>query len=231
MRRSSNPWPAFVDLFSALLIPAFGGLLLLSAAYKQRVENELVVSELHRVTQDIHAQLRLAVSAQEKLQSRVRQCGDDTCIDLYIHFAPNSDAIAVSGEKDAVRELAIDLRNGLDQLPVAQRGDVEVIVEGHADSTQVVQSTDVRRDYLYNWNLSARRAASVVYEFRNEQLTVESGKYRIAAIGYADSQPLPDCRDRTQRCNDMNRRTTLRLRVDTRSVEVRLLAAKGNGGK
>jgi outer membrane protein OmpA-like peptidoglycan-associated protein len=224
--RRSNPWPAFVDLFSALLIPAFGGLLLLSAAYKQRVDSEVVVSELRTATEEIHRQLRLAVSAQEKLKSRVRQCGDDTCIDLYIHFAPNSNVIADAEERGALHELAIDLRNGLDQLPETSRRNVEVIVEGHADSTQVRKTSNARNDYLYNWELSARRASSVVYEFRQENLTVEGGRYSIVAVGYADSRPLPDCRDVTPRCNERNRRTTLRLRVDTKGVELLLLEAK-----
>lgn len=224
--RRSNPWPAFVDLFSALLIPAFGGLLLLSAAYKQRLETEVAVSELRKVTEDIHRQLQLAVSAQKNLNSRVRRCGDDTCIDLYIHFPTNRAEMTDQEEQKALRELAIDLRRGLAQLPDAYRRDVEVIVEGHADSTQIRRTGNERYDYLYNWNLSAQRAAAVVYEFRSEGLTVEGDKYRIAAIGYADSQPLPDCRDNSDRCNNLNRRTTLRLRVDTRTVELRLLANK-----
>jgi outer membrane protein OmpA-like peptidoglycan-associated protein len=224
--RRSNPWPAFTDLFSALLIPAFGGLLLLSTAYKQRVNSEVVVSDVRRVAEEIQTRLRLAISAQKDLQSHVRQCGDDTCVDLYIHFAPDQDEIEKVEEKSALHQIAVDLRNGLDQLPAVYRGDVEVIVEGHADSTQIRETDNARYDYLYNWNLSARRASSVVYEFRAEGLTVESGKYRIAAIGYADSQPLPTCRDATPQCNELNRRTTLRLRVDTKSIASRLVEVK-----
>jgi len=227
--RRSNPWPAFVDLFSALLIPAFGGLLLLSAAYKQRIESEVVISELRKVTEDIHAKLLLAVSEQAELKSRVRECGEDTCVDLYIYFPTNEDKITKTNEKEALHNLAVDLKNGLDRLPDDYRRKIEVIVEGHADSKQIRTTGDPRRDYLYNWDLSARRASSVVYEFRTEGLTVD--RYRIAAIGYADSQPVPECDGKqSPECNDLNRRTTLRLRIDTKSV-AELLVQQKNAGK
>jgi hypothetical protein len=35
MLRRSNPWPAFVDLFSALLIATFAGLIMFSGAYRE----------------------------------------------------------------------------------------------------------------------------------------------------------------------------------------------------
>lgn len=223
--RRSNPWPAFVDLFSALLIPAFGGLLLLSAAYKQRVDTEVVVSELRKVTDEIHKELRLAISEQQGLRSRVRECGDDTCIDLYIHFQPSQDGITRADEKDALHKLAIDLRTGLDRLKENYRRQVEVIVEGHADRQQIRTTDNPRYDYLYNWNLSARRASSVVYEFRTQALTVEN--YRIVATGYADSEPVPECKGIVSKeCDDLNRRTTLRLRVDTKSVATLLVEQK-----
>ncbi|MEO8382843.1 MAG: OmpA family protein [Acidobacteriota bacterium] len=218
LMRRSNPWPAFADLFAALMIVSFGGLMLLSASYQKRVEQEVVVSELRRVTDEIHHKLRLAVGRQPGLKSVIRPCGEDTCVDLYIHFARNENVIAVSSELQAIRQLGLDLRRGLDELGTLDRRDVEIIVEGHADRSQVLRVPD-RAAFLYNWNLSAQRASSVVYEFRSTaQLQVP--EYKIVAIGYADSQPL--CVELTDQCEEMNRRTTLRLRVDTLSVEKRL---------
>jgi outer membrane protein OmpA-like peptidoglycan-associated protein len=216
--RRANPWPAFVDLFSALLLAAFGGLMLLSAAHTARVKQEVVTSEIRAAADLIHKRLRLAIATQERLKSRVRECGDDTCVDLYIHFPRNENLIAAESERAALRDLGADLRRGLDQLTELDRGDVEVIVEGHADRSQVIMMSDPRAAFLYNWNLSARRASSVVYEFRSIGLHVP--QYKIVAIGYADSQPL--CRELTDACEEQNRRTTLRLRIDTRSVEQRL---------
>lgn len=216
--RRSNPWPAFVDLFSALLIAAFGGLMLLSAAYQHRVEQEVMVSQVRQAADAIHHRLRLAVTQQPNLGTRIRECGDDTCIDLYIHFARNQAYITDTTEQAALRDLGVDLRRGLDQLAAVDRADVEVIVEGHADRSQVVRMPNPRDAFLYNWNLSAKRASSVVYEFRQIDLSVPD--YKIVAIGYADSQPL--CGQPTAKCDEENRRTTLRLRIDTRSLETRL---------
>jgi outer membrane protein OmpA-like peptidoglycan-associated protein len=216
--RRSNPWPAFVDLFSALLIAAFGGLMLLSAAYQHRIEHEVTDSQVRQAADAIHRRLRLAVTQQPTLGTRIRECGDDTCIDLYIHFARNEDYITDATERAALRDLGVDLRRGLDQLAAVDRTDVEVIVEGHADRSQVVRMPNPRDAFLYNWNLSAKRASAVVYEFRQIDLSVPA--YKIVAIGYADSQPL--CAEPTDRCEEQNRRTTLRLRIDTRSLETRL---------
>jgi outer membrane protein OmpA-like peptidoglycan-associated protein len=216
--RRTNPWPAFVDLFSALLLAAFGGLMLLSAAHTVRVAHEVVTSDVRAAADLIHKRLRIAIAGQTRLKSRVRDCGDDTCVDLYIHFPRNENVIADDSERAALRDLATDLRRGLDQLTDLDRGDVEIIVEGHADRSQVVTLADPRAAFLYNWNLSARRASSVVYEFRGVGLRVP--QYKIVAIGYADSQPL--CPEMTDVCEEQNRRTTLRLRIDTRSVEKRL---------
>jgi outer membrane protein OmpA-like peptidoglycan-associated protein len=216
--RRSNPWPAFVDLFAALLIAAFGGLMLLSAAHQSRMEERVVASEVRSAATQIHRRLRLAIAHQRHLRSRLRDCGDDTCIDLYIHFPLNENRIADERERTELHDLAGDLKVGLDQLGVLERNDVEIIVEGHADRSQVVRMSDQREAFLYNWNLSARRAASVVYEFRS--IGLQPPQYKVVAIGYADSQPI--CADRTPACDELNRRTTLRLRIDTRSLEMRL---------
>jgi outer membrane protein OmpA-like peptidoglycan-associated protein len=216
--RRSNPWPAFVDLFSALLIAAFGGLTLLSAAHQSRVAEQVAASRVRAAATKIHVRLRLAIAKQESLQSRVRDCGDDTCIDLYIHFPRNENRIADEAEGIALRDLGTDLRRGLDQLTDLDRTDVEIIVEGHADRSQVVRLADPRKAFLFNWDLSARRASSVVYEFRS--IGLQPPHYKIVAIGYADSQPI--CLDVTEACEELNRRTTLRLRIDTGSLELHM---------
>jgi len=217
MKARTNPWPAFVDLFSALLLAAFGGLTLLSAAYQSHT-GDVKVSEVRAAAEAIHRRLTLALHGLEQLGGKFRECGDDTCIDLYIQFPVNGTYIIDPVDRDALHRLGIDLKNGLDRLPELDRSDVEVIVEGHADRSQVGRVTDAREAFLYNWDLSARRASSVVYEFRTSQLQVP--QYKVVAVGYADSQPL--CLEQTPECEARNRRTTLRLRIDTRSLESRL---------
>jgi len=217
MRARTNPWPAFVDLFSALLLAAFGGLTLLSAAYQSHT-GDVKVSQVRAAAEAIHRRLKLAIQQQPALGARFRDCGDDTCIDLYIHFPVNGTYITNAAEREGLLRLGTDLKNGLDQLSELDRSDVEVIVEGHADSSQVSRLTDPRDAFLYNWDLSARRASSVVYEFRTIQL--QSPEYNVVAVGYADSRPL--CREQTPDCEATNRRTTLRLRINTGSLESRL---------
>ncbi|MEA2415010.1 MAG: OmpA family [Thermoanaerobaculia bacterium] len=217
MRARTNPWPAFVDLFSALLLAAFGGLTLLSAAYQSHA-GDVKVSQVREAAEAIHRRLKLAIQRQPALGAKFRDCGDDTCIDLYIHFPVNGTYITSAAERDALLRLGGDLKNGLDQVPQVDRSDVEVIVEGHADRSQVSRRADRRDAFLYNWDLSARRASSVVYEFRTIQL--QSPEYNVVAVGYADSHPL--CREESADCEAINRRTTLRLRINTGSLESRL---------
>ncbi|HKR64443.1 MAG TPA: hypothetical protein VJZ00_11990, partial [Thermoanaerobaculia bacterium] len=165
MRARTNPWPAFVDLFAALLLAAFGGLALLSAAYQSHT-SDVKVSEVREAAEAIHRRLTLALHGLEDLGGKIRECGDDTCIDLYIHFPVNRADVVSAAEREALARLGADLKSGLDQLSELDRANVEVIVEGHADRSQVVHMADPRRAFLYNWDLSARRASSVVYEFR-----------------------------------------------------------------
>ena len=217
MKARTNPWPAFVDLFTALLLAAFGGLMLLSAAYQPRT-GDVKVSEVRSAAEAIHRRLKLAIARQEALGTRVRDCGDDTCIDLYIHFPVNGTVITGDVERDALHRLGGDLRRGLNELPPADRASLELFVEGHADRSQAVRIANPRDAFLFNWDLSARRASSVVYEFRT--IDLQPPDYKVVAIGYADSQPL--CPEQTPQCDDQNRRTTLRLHIDTRSLELRL---------
>ena len=195
--------------------------MMFSAAHESHAEQQSTESKVRRTADLIHKRLRLAISHQQRLGARIRDCGDDTCIDLYIHFPRNSAFITDGNERDALHDLAADLRQGLDYLAQLERADVEVIVEGHTDHSQVVANADPREAFLFNWNLSARRASSVVYEFRT--IGLQAPQYKIVAIGYADSQPL--CEALTPECDQENRRVTLRLRIDTRSLEKRLTGA------
>jgi chemotaxis protein MotB len=221
MHRGTNPWPAFVDLFSALLIAAFAGFTMLSGAYQHELEVYIArtqeLEKIRRKADAIADQLKEFLDS-EVIKHIVRRCGDDICIDLYIHFALNKDTIEDVSELGELENVCKIIKNGLDRLPVANRKDIELVIEGHTDSQQISEPTDPRTRYLFNWNLSSRRATSVLYEFKKCGLAPPD--YQIVAIGYADSMPL--CTDPTEDCYAKNRRTTLRLRVDTQRIEDRL---------
>ncbi len=241
MPRRTNPWPAFVDLFAALLIASFGGFIMLTGAYQQELrfteeatqrikdlqnqvatyqEAEDKIKKLRQEADRVFEQVRQSLGQDSSVQNVVRRCGEDTCIDLYIHFETSMDEIFNSNERGALEKICPVLKQSLERLPAEYRRDIEVIIEGHTDSRLPVNETDPIRRYRYNWDLSARRATSVAYVF--QACGLQPPDYQIVAIGYADSQPFPGCDRERPECYDKNRRTTLRLRADTRRIESRL---------
>lgn len=222
MRRRTNPWIAYSDLFSALLVATFAGFIVLSAAYRhvlgryQQVEKE--TTKVRQEANSLVTQIQQALNQGNALGNRVRPCGEDTCIDLYIHFDNNQDVITGSEDLSALKNSCFAFRNAIDQLSHERKKDIELIIEGHTDRQQPSANTDPRERFLFNWNLSGKRATSVLYEFQRCGLVPP--EYQIVAIGYADSMPL--CSDNSKACLDSNRRTTLRLRADTKRIEERL---------
>jgi outer membrane protein OmpA-like peptidoglycan-associated protein len=218
VRQRHNPWPSFVDLFSSLLIVSFACFIMLCGVFYEQMggieqakkEKEKIRDEANKIIEQVKA----SFARQSDMRTIVRDCGEDTCIDLYIYFPLNGDAIK-EDDKEALHKACETIKGVLDDLKVEQRKNIELIIEGHTDNKPVAHPSDPKSDYVYNWNLSARRAASILYEFNTCGLA--SPNYRIVSIGYADSQPL--CTEQTPQCYDQNRRTTLRLRADTRSIE------------
>jgi outer membrane protein OmpA-like peptidoglycan-associated protein len=170
MLRRTNPWPAYADLFSALLIATFAGFMMLSAAYQhalgryQKAEQE--VTKVRQQANTLVNSIQQALNQENAMGGHVRPCGEDTCIDFYIHFDTNDDKILRSDEKDSLRITCSAIKNAIDGLPDEQEQDIEITIEGHTDSRQAQKTTDPRERHLYNWNLSGRRATSVLYEFK-----------------------------------------------------------------
>jgi outer membrane protein OmpA-like peptidoglycan-associated protein len=240
MRYRTNPWPSFADLFSATLIVTFAGMVMMTAAYRQDMqtykgqaenanrrasEGAAVVTAVRqaRVEADkVVEKVKQALEGDSSMKSITRRCGDDTCLDLYMQFPTNGWDIENEGELTALHRVCDRIQRAINELPPEQRKDIEIVIEGHTDNTQP-QMADPREQYRYNWDLSAKRATSVAYEFN--QMGLKPPAYRIVTIGYADSMPL--CYEDTQPCRDRNRRTTLILRGDTREIEKRLAQQPG----
>jgi outer membrane protein OmpA-like peptidoglycan-associated protein len=175
------------------------------------------VSRARAEADKIIEQVQQALKSDSSMQAVTRPCGDDTCLDIYMQFPLDGSEIKNDEQLATLRRACSRVKKAIDALPAEQRKDIEIVIEGHTDSTQP-EMADSREKYLYNWDLSARRATSVAYEFKQMGLTPDL--YRIVAIGYADSVPI--CSEDTPECRDRNRRTTLILRGDTRQIENRL---------
>jgi flagellar motor protein MotB len=222
VRRRTNPWPAFSDLFAALLVATFAGFMMLSVSYQSELkriqEVEGATTKMRLKANRIIQEIQEALTKNTSLASHVRPCGEDACIDLDIHFAEGRDAIQNKEEENVLREICGIIKGAVDGLQPSDRQDIGLVIEGHTNRNQPHEQLTPREKYLFNWNLSVRRATSVLYVFRECGLSTPA--YNIQAIGYADSKPI--CQDQTQKCNDDNRRTRLLLRADTRSIQSHL---------
>ena len=93
-------------------------------------------------------------------------------------------------------------------LALIAAGDVEVVVEGHADSSQ--PGAALAKTYPTNWELSAGRATAVVrYLIQSRAVPAE----RIRAVSFGDGRPSFD--NSTTQGRKLNRR----IRIATMSTE------------
>lgn len=222
IRQRTNPWLSFSDLFAALLVATFAGFMMLSASYQSELERfqktEGATTKMRQEADRIISGIQQTLAKNIGLASRVRRCGEDTCIDLDIHFSEGHDTIEGAQEKDALDQICSTIKTAVDGLQPWERKDIELVIEGHTNKNQPQERLNPRDKYLFNWNLSGRRAASVLYVFNECGFTPPT--YNVQAIGYADSKPA--CVEDSRKCNEQNRRTTLLLRADTRSIEARV---------
>lgn len=204
MFRRSNPWPSLVDLFSALMLTSLA-IAIISGGPGEESER---VREVRELLARVDSQLRSAGMGTE-----LQDCGiTERCLHVDVHFLPDRDTIYNPGEIEALRRACTLLKGGLDRLPREWRERVALIIEGHTDGRPPQGELTERARFLYNWHLSAARAASVLYEFR--RCGLDPTAYNVRSVGKADSDPL--CREWTAECHRRNRRTTLRIRVEDR---------------
>jgi len=212
MRRSSSrPWPAFVDLFSALFIATLAGFVLLTGKTKLQIEK----ARIRAAVDSTNKRLKSVLQSSEETNFNVEQQGDEIVFDLYIEFERNSDEIKNEEDVETIRRLAKTVQRSIDKLPEKRRSVVQVVIEGHSDQQRVYGISDPRARYLFNWNLSSQRATSVLYEVRQAGLSPNS--YSVVAIGYGDTRPR--CTQDTPECHRKNRRTSIRLSPDMGLIE------------
>jgi outer membrane protein OmpA-like peptidoglycan-associated protein len=209
-----NPWLATTDLFSSPVAATFGALILFMAYTETEMAGELLQTSIQQKTGELRQ--RVIDPLRRGLRGRAYQCGDDICLDVNIRFDSDRDAVLRVYER-GLRQAAQAVRESLAPLDRDWRQCVEITIEGHTDQRAPSKIANERERFLYNWRLSSRRASSVLYLFRQEG--VAAPHYRILALGYADSMRLANCDPDDDPCNHRNRRTTFRIRIDTRRVE------------
>lgn len=218
MRYRNNPWPAFVDLFAALLIFALGGFILLVGEYDSEVtQKEKLVQESRRRFYEAEETIQKIESVLKGKKDTfeiksIRRVGEDIFFDLEILFEKDKAKVEPSYEL-RLKDISGALKSLIDDLPVERRRDIEIVVEGHTDDI-LPKNLPIEATRTYNWKLSSERAISVLDEFSKNG--IDSKNYQIYATGYADTRPV--CKpESSEECRKQNKRTTLCLRPNTRS--------------
>ena len=148
---------------------------------RQQTREEL--SQVPRSNENVQGALGELVEAiEERLQKEL----DDDALELVV----KEDGVMIRvNERDAFPSGSAELQPGfvpvLDKLVTVLddfRGNI--VVSGHTDSVPIAT-----RAYPSNWVLSSARAASVVHELADNQLSDPS---RIEIRAYADTRPIAD---------------------------------------
>lgn len=218
MRHRLDPWPAVADLFSALLVACFAALVLIAATHSDVLRELRILAkpEVHVASERMLSEL---TDEFKKLPGAQPQpCGVERCIDVPVPFETNKWEISDESYRGEIARACGRYKQVLAKFKGRER-EIQLIIEGHTDSQQPTQIKDPKEKFLFNWQLSAKRAGSILYEFKNCGVTPE--EYNIVAAGYADT--VPRCRPANDpNCFSQNRRTTLRLRADAALIEEHL---------
>jgi len=219
--RRFSPWPAYVDLFSGLVVLMFAVIVIDVVRTKQSPVQKMADEVLQSI---------------ERTGHDVQRCSDqDLCVNLQLNFATGRDEIKLDDLQEIERVTNVLLTTLKEQEKKDPRVKklVRIVVEGHTDSRPPRNMTG-RDLFTYNWNLSARRASSVMYTLDAYGLGVRN-KYNVVSLGLASSEPV--CRSRhdgcafddfechrvadtfgPDPCDDKNRRTTIRMIFDYKAA-------------
>jgi outer membrane protein OmpA-like peptidoglycan-associated protein len=221
-RNRLNPWPSIADLFSALMVVSLAALIIIVVKAVRLTQPELVERDAARVLAEAFARK----VSKPNAPVREKPCPDrlnEQCLEIAFRFKTDSDQLSTAGidqvkeacemykqaVDDAIGEISKSQKNRLHQR------DFVLLIEGHTDNTVPPHLTG-RDSFLYNWKLSSERAAEVLYQFKQNGVSPEDG-YQISSIGLAATRPVCTDSHPTSQCLEQNRRTTMRIRVETSS--------------
>lgn len=209
--RRLDPWPVVADLFSGLLVACFAALIAFSIFASKKLIEASVRAEIDVLQEKVRDVLERTLQPP----ITVSRCDiEDMCVSVQIQFREDRAEID-AGFEQSLDRACLDLKASFSSWKAADREKLFIQIEGHSDSQQPKSAATVKARYLYNWELSSRRASSVLYEFDRCGLS-ETG-IKMVAVGMADSQPL--CPEETQDCFKRNRRTTFRIKPDREAIQ------------
>lgn len=210
-----EPWPVISDLFCGLLVACFATLVIFSTFAATIIHEEKTRARIDIRMEEIARVLRGAL----KPPVAITKCDvEDLCVSVSIRFEKDRDGLA-DEYRSVLNRACESMRSEFQGMLEADREEVFIQIEGHTDKQQPEMALTPRDRYLHNWHLSAKRAASVLYEFDTCGL---SSQINMAAVGLADTQPL--CPEETPACFEMNRRTTFRIRPNRGKIADRVKA-------
>lgn len=230
--RRFSPWPAYVDLFSGLVVLMFAVIVI-------DVVGRIKQSPTQKLAEDV------LVNISSKMGKDVQKCSiQDICVNVSLNFDTGKDVVHEEDFGKIRRITAVlltTLREEESKNPKLKKL-LRIVVEGHTDSRLPRNVTDQRELFTYNWNLSAKRASSVMYLLDQNGLG-RSQDYNVVSLGLASSEPsivetkpclarrdllCPPldfaCRKGEDEkgpdpCDDSNRRTTIRIIFDYKAAD------------
>lgn len=223
-----NPWPAFVDLFSALLVVTFAGFIMLFGAYWGKVNNDKGEKKgIETILTETETSARQLV---EEVIKELKKSGVplSPCGSSEIHLPANilfssggyNDFLADVRAKEILEKIGVALREGLEKEN--RRRTLKIMVEGHTDNEPISQEGLHIKGIPTNWELSTRRATEVV-RYLSETCKLDQFKYNIVAVGYGEHRPLvpnynPDGSCKTREEMAPNRRIAFRIIPDYEEI-------------
>jgi flagellar motor protein MotB len=224
MARRFSVWPAYADFFAGLAVVLLGFFVLES---KQTREIERKYEELQRrmtKSQETAANVLDAIAEHTRDVGGVtydRCSPEDVCVNVELQFEPSDDTLTLD-DTVALQHVARSIRSVLEQPKNRDvRNWVQIVVEGHTDC-RIPADLNGRDAFKYNWDLSAKRASSVLHEL-NENGLGSTDHYNVVSWGLAASRPKcppqGSCTRADDPCKKQNRRTTIRLKFDYRMYE------------
>ncbi len=157
------------------------------------------VEELQRFKSDFFGRVRELIKGRKE----IRIVGDRFVFQSEVLFKVGSDELGIKGQEEMVK-LATTLMDIEKSLPT----DIDWIlqIDGHTDNLPVKKG----QDYLDNWELSTKRALSVLRFLIKQGIKSE----RLSASGYGSFQPID--KENTNIARAKNRRIEMKITQSTK---------------
>lgn len=168
---------------------------------KQLEGKDQYISMLQRAkTKADSMNLALAVNLKQNLAEGINDSDIEVSVDKTVVFINLSDKMLYRSGSAKISNDAEDVLAKIASI-IVERPDLEVMVEGYTDDKSI--STDCMED---NWDLSAKRATSVVRALETKYGVNPS---RLIAAGRGETNPVAD--NETKEGRAKNRRTRIVL--------------------